>query len=64
VRTIKKNDRQQTCAREREAKQGHARDRHLGQRDLAKVKICTPKASSRRKSEHGDRMATRLEHVT
>jgi hypothetical protein len=60
MRTIIEDDGQQTS--EREPKQDHARDGHLGQRDLAEVTSGSPKASSSRKSKHGDDMNVPIEH--
>jgi len=64
MRTIIENHWQQSSRRKQEAKQNHARDRHLGQRDLAKEKSCSPKASGRCESKYGDSITVPLEHLS
>jgi len=62
VRTIPEDDWQQSNARERKTKQDHGRHGHLRERDLAEEKPCSPKATSRCKSKHGESMNVPLEH--
>src|SRR5205807_4776981 len=60
--TLKEDDREQSSAREDETKQDHSGDGHLAQCDFAEVKSCSPKATSRCKSKHGEDMNVPLEH--